>query len=373
MARISAVLIVRNEAAFIEDCLRSLAGNVDEIVLVDTGSGDDTIEIASRFPVQTHHFAWCNDFSAARNFALERASGDWILSIDADERLEDPDRQAYARLLADSGKLGWELHYHPRVGWTPYSKMRIWRNDPRIRYTGIVHERIEPSAEAVARTEELEIGTCDLRVVHVASAADKHTKSARYIPLLRKQLLQAPDHFFCWWSLGEYLRLSGDREAASAAWSAGLSRLRDIEPERRKLADSILYLSLIELAHDNGEPIDALLAQAMADFPDHLTLRWFAARLAVEQGNLDLAQPVLEELMAIDADAYFEPQLSYDKALFRHLPAQTLALGHFRSGRFDEASRLYRIAAQTAPDPTACLIKAQLADLRRGKPRSVQT
>jgi glycosyltransferase involved in cell wall biosynthesis len=364
MARISAALVVRDESAYIAGCLRSLLGNVDEIVVVDTGSHDDTIEIASRFPIKLHHFTWCDDFSAARNFALERASGDWILAIDADERLAIPDREAYARLLADNGKAAWEVRLHPRIGWTPYAKMRLFRNEPRIRYRGLVHERIETDVEAVARSDGLAIGLCDLGVTHIATATDQHAKVPRYLPLLRSQLARDPDHFYCWWHLGECLRLSGDKVAASEAWSAGLSRLRNIEPESRKLSDSILYLSLIELQHECGKFSDALFAEAMSVYPRHLTLQWLAARRAVECGDIEAAQPILEKLMAIDADTFFEPQLAYDKALFRHIPAQTLALDHFRSGRFDEASRLYRIAAQTAPDPDACYLKARLAELR---------
>jgi tetratricopeptide (TPR) repeat protein len=364
MARISAALIVRDESAFIADCLHSLVGNVDDIVLVDTGSRDDTIEIANRFPVQLHHFTWCDDFSAARNFALERASGEWILAIDADERLEIPDREAYARLLADNGKAAWELRLHPRMGWTAYAKMRLFRNDPRIRYRGVVHERIEPGAVELARSDGLEVGMCDLRMVHTATEADQHAKVPRYLPLLRRQLARDPDHFYCWWHLGECLRLSGDKDAALEAWTAGLSRLRNIKPKSQKLSDSILYLSLIELQHECGKFSDALFAEAMSVYPGHLTLQWLAARRAVEHGDIEAAQPILEKLMAIDADTFFEPQLAYDKALFRHIPAQTLALGHFRSGRFDEASRLYRIAAQTAPDPDACYLKARLAELR---------
>jgi tetratricopeptide (TPR) repeat protein len=364
MARISAALIVRNESAFLEGCLRSLSGNVDEIVVVDTGSDDDTIDIARRFPVQLYHFEWCDDFSAARNFALERASGDWILSIDADERLEIPDREAYERLLADNGKVGWELRLHPRLGWTAYSKLRLFRNDPRLRFQGVVHERTEPSAEAVARSDGLEIGRCDIRVIHVAPDSDRHTKNSFYIPLLRRVLASQPDDFYCCWHLGECHRLSGDEDAAAAVWSAGRSRLRDIAPEKRKLGDSILYVSLIKLQLDRGEPSEALIAQAIADFPEHLGLQWLAARYAAERGDVETAQPILENLMKIDADTFFEPQLAYDKALFRDLPAQMLALCHFRAGRFDEAARLYRVAAETAPDPDACNIKARLAELR---------
>jgi len=340
MARISAALIVRDEAAIIEDCLRSLVGNVDEIILVDTGSRDDTIEIARRFPIQLHHFTWRGDFAAARNFALERASGDWILAIDADERLEIPNREAYARLLADKAKAGWAVRLHPRIGWTAHAKMRLFRNHPGIRYRGVVHEKIEPDAEAVARSDGLEIGLCDLRVIHVATGAEQLAKISRYIPLLRRQLACDPDDFYCWWHLGECLRLAGDKDAASEAWSAGILRLRDVQPECRKLRHSILYLALIELQRERGELSDALFAEAVSLYPDHLTLQWFAARLAVERGDLEAAQPILEKLMAIDADTFFEPQLAYDKGLFRHIPAKTLALGYFRTGQFDEASRL---------------------------------
>src|SRR5579871_4985700 len=97
MSSATAALIVRDEAEVIADCLSSLVGRVDEIVLVDTGSRDQTLEIASRFPVQLHRFTWCNDISAARNFALRQATSDWILYIDADERLEIPDYDEYAR------------------------------------------------------------------------------------------------------------------------------------------------------------------------------------------------------------------------------------------------------------------------------------
>ena len=118
-----------------------MAGIVDEIVVVDTGSTDDTIEKARRFPIKLHEFAWCDDFSAARNYAIEQASGDWILYIDADERLEVPDPAALREALADESKAGWRLRFYPRVGWTPYAELRLFRNDPRIRFKGVIHER----------------------------------------------------------------------------------------------------------------------------------------------------------------------------------------------------------------------------------------
>src|SRR5215469_8551383 len=131
-ARLSATLIVRDESHFIEDCLQSLVGNVDEIVIVDTGSRDDTLAKAGRFPILLHHFPWCGDFSAARNYAIACATGDWILYIDADERLLVPDRAVLRAMLAEEDKAAFLLRLSPRVGWTAYAELRLFRNDPRI-------------------------------------------------------------------------------------------------------------------------------------------------------------------------------------------------------------------------------------------------
>jgi tetratricopeptide (TPR) repeat protein len=361
---VTAALIVRDEAEFIEDCLRSLVGNVDEIVLVDTGSRDDTIEIASRYPISLHHFAWCNDFSAARNFALDRASGEWILYIDADERLDIPDRSTYSQLLTDGRTAAWTLQLHPRIGWTAYSEMRLFRNDPRIRFQGAIHENLWPSINAVARVDGLTIGSCDVKLYHVGYEADQRPKNPRNIPLLRDALARDPDHFFCWWHLGECLRLAGDEDEAAEAWSAGIKRLRSLEPERLRLSHGLLYLALLKLKASRGEPVDDLTAEALKLFPTNLALQWMSARLAVERGDIASARPVLQRLAAIDGDVFFEPELAYDKAIFGHLSVELMALCEFRRGRFADAARLYRVASQTSPAPAACEIKARLAQLR---------
>ncbi|MDR3469694.1 MAG: glycosyltransferase [Xanthobacteraceae bacterium] len=365
MTSVTAALIVRDEAAVIADCLRSLAGRVDEIVVVDTGSRDDTIDIATKFPIRLHHFTWCDDFSAARNFALEQARSDWILYIDADERLDVPDDDALPRALADGTKVAWRLRLHPRVGWTGYSELRLFRNDPRIRFRGVIHETIWPGIEAVMGTDGREVGSSDLSLHHVGYEADQRPKNPRNIPLLRDHLARDPDNLFCWWHLGDCLRLAGDEEAAAEAWANGIARHRALAPDARSgLGNSILHLALLKLRHRRGEAVDDLLAEALENFPDNLALQWMVAQVAVDRGDHDTARPILERLLAIDGDAFFEPQLAYDKALFSHLSAELLALCAFRDGRFDEAARLYREAAHTSPDPEACAVKARLAELR---------
>jgi hypothetical protein len=364
MTRLSATLIVRDESKVIEGCLESLVGRVDEIILVDTGSRDDTLEKAARFPITLHHFAWCDDFSAARNFALEQARGDWILYIDADERFEVPDPAVLDAILADSEKVAWKLRFYPRLDWTPYAEYRLFRNDPRIRFEGVIHESMVAAIEAVAAAESKSIGLCDLTLRHIGYEADQSYKNPRNIPLLRARLARDPGHLFSWWHLGQSLRLAGDEEGALAAWTEGMAAARALPPERRQPGDSISAVSLIGLRQERGEPIDAILRDALALYPSQLVLRWVQAKLALDRGELEAARPDLEMLAAIDAESFFDPYLAYEKVLFRHLAKEALALCHFRAGRYAEAARFYRLAAQAHPDPQACEVKAKLAERR---------
>src|SRR5690349_2795694 len=95
---ISACLIVRNEEANLPRCLGSLAGKIDQFVVVDTGSTDRTVELAQQAGAEVFQFAWCDDFSAARNESLRHAWGKWILWIDADDELVEREPGALRRL-----------------------------------------------------------------------------------------------------------------------------------------------------------------------------------------------------------------------------------------------------------------------------------
>jgi tetratricopeptide (TPR) repeat protein len=363
-SRLSAALIVRDESKFIEECLRSLVGKADEIVIVDTGSQDDTIEKARRFPINLHSFAWCDDFSAARNFALEQATGDWILYIDADERFEVPEPALLDSVLGDFGKVAWRLRFYPRIDWTPYAEFRLFRNDPRIRFRGVIHETMLDGIKGVALAEGKEIAICDLALHHVGYEDDQTHKNSRNIPLLRNRLLQEPTHMYSWWHLGHSLLLAGDHDGAMAAWTQGTAAARAREPEARHPDDSLSVLSLIKLKIKCQEPVDALLEEALTFYPTHLALRWIKATCALARGDLEAAGSELEMLAAIDPETFFDPQIAYEKVLFRYLAKEALALCYFRAGRYTDAARLYRLVAPLHPDPGACEIKARLAELR---------
>lgn len=98
MIRISVCMIVKNEEKVLERCLKSLEGLYEELIIVDTGSSDNTKEIASRYTDKVYDYEWIYDFADARNFAFSKASCDYIYSADADEELDDINRQRFMNL-----------------------------------------------------------------------------------------------------------------------------------------------------------------------------------------------------------------------------------------------------------------------------------
>src|ERR1700735_3067517 len=103
MATVSLCIIARNEAANLAACLAPLLPLVHETIVVDTGSTDGTQAIATQHGARVFDFPWCDDFAAARNESLRYATGDWILWMDADDRVDADNADRLAGLLAALG------------------------------------------------------------------------------------------------------------------------------------------------------------------------------------------------------------------------------------------------------------------------------
>ena len=165
MPGLSVCLIVKNEARHLDRCLTSVRGLADEIVVVDTGSTDATVDIARAHGARVCHFEWQDDFSLAKNFSIAQATGDWILSLDGDESISRRDHDAIrAAMHRDDtdAVLVAQRHYLPpdtvTVGWqagsggyeegTPYAGFldvdcrRLFRNRPWLRFRNRVHEEL---------------------------------------------------------------------------------------------------------------------------------------------------------------------------------------------------------------------------------------
>ncbi len=162
--------IVKNEEATLLQTLDSVKGVVDEIVVVDTGSGDRTREIARDFGARVYEFEWCDDFAAARNESLKHARGDWILVLDADEVLvPEIVPQIQQAIKGDRLLLINLIRQEIGASQSPYSLVsRLFRNRPDIRFSRPYHAMVDDSvAEILQREPKWKIASLpDVAILH---------------------------------------------------------------------------------------------------------------------------------------------------------------------------------------------------------------
>lgn len=222
---LSVCLITKNEERFLAGCLESVRPVAGEVVLVDTGSVDRTVEIAREQGCRVLHRTWDDDFSAARNAGIDVARGRWILCLDADERVSDAEALLSAIRAAAPEMGGFLIERHdivtqPEDGQTdvyPIPILRLFRNHPAIRYEGIVHER--PN-ETVIRAG-FRIGSlATLKLTHLVSHLPQERLEAKqwgYLRLLDLELERDARNFWARYYRGKTLwylrRLEEAREA----------------------------------------------------------------------------------------------------------------------------------------------------------------
>ena len=362
---LSAALIVKDEEQYLEGCLRSIAGLVDESVVVDTGSRDRSPEIARDMGARLFEFPWTGDFAAARNEALSHVRGNWVLYIDADERVRDTPQDKLRDLLSDPDKIGYYVLLHARPGFTPYREMRLFRNDPLVRFQGVIHENIWPGLRKRREARGGEIGESPLVLDHLGYEGDQGHKHERNLPLLLESLERDPERVFNWCHLARVYTELDEMALAEKAWLAGIDVARRKQDIR--LADSFPYLGLIEHRMSAGMNVRALLDEAAAKFPGNMQLLWFEGRYLMKQQDYPAAVAVFERLIDHGLAQDFDPWVGYDQRLFDLFAYDSLATCYFRLKRFEESKRFYGLAAKCDPSNTEYRVKQHLCDrLRNG-------
>lgn len=194
--RISACMIVKNEEELLQRCLSSIKNVADEIIIVDTGSTDNTITIANSFGAKIYHRPWNDSFSDARNYSLNYASGDWILQIDADEELEQADIPKLQSAVNNPRYNGIVVAIHSDIkdNIHKFYNTRIFRRGKGF-YKDIIHEQIIMEGERLPT---------EIRLYHRGYNLDEkrmQIKWQRTTRLLKKQIEQNEFDSFAWFNL----------------------------------------------------------------------------------------------------------------------------------------------------------------------------
>lgn len=218
MARVALSMIVKNEAKMLRGCLQSVRDVVHEIVIADTGSTDSTLDIAGEFGARITKIPWNNDFAEARNRALEGIQSDWVLSLDADERLDPAAITEVPKLISASFAAyqvsirNYVLSLEDRIWDRPaqpndfrleearqfpafidHENVRLFRRSPGIYFVGRVHESVGPRVQA----QGLPLGHASFLIHHLGMTADQQTRANKnifYRELGKQKVLEQPDN-----------------------------------------------------------------------------------------------------------------------------------------------------------------------------------
>ncbi len=250
---VSLTMIVKDEESNLAACLQSVSDLVGELVIVDTGSVDRTREIALEFGARVYDFHWIDDFSAARNEALDHARGRWILWLDADERFDADGRRRLARLLESLGDeragyimkqvclrqstLTGPIRHDDKV----VPQVRLFPRTPEYRWEHRVYEQISLSIRRAGG----ELRETDIEIQHPGyeDPSLHRRKIERNLRLARMESLERPVDPYVQYTLGLFLEMLGDDEAA-------------LGPLRRALG-------LVGVGASYGPTLFAMTAQAL--------------------------------------------------------------------------------------------------------------
>lgn len=209
MEGIAVCMIVKNEEKFLESCLNSVKNLADEIIIVDTGSTDGTIEIAKKFTDKIFNFEWKNDFSLARNFSISKTTKRWILVIDADEVIAEKDVDKIKKLIEEAeanayyliwrdytneaGVVGWVSSENDgyeeskkALGFTETPVLRLFENKGYY-FEGKIHETIQNSI----KNNNGKIFMTDIVIHHYGNLRGKKEvdkKKEKYIGMLKDRV-----------------------------------------------------------------------------------------------------------------------------------------------------------------------------------------
>jgi hypothetical protein len=210
---VTLAMIVKDGGTSLLRCLESVKNVVDRIIVVDTGSQDDSPKIAAEFGAHVLCREWPGRFDAARNMALEEVETEWTLVLDADEWLHEETAPQFRALMGNVRAAGYYLRrfdLYPGGGYGEAYFLRLWRTHPEVRYDALIHEQIHAQV-LIAKTGHAEVPTTEVTVWHDGYAAlPSVKKTLRDIELLRRQLEETPGEAYFETNLAAALHKVGD-------------------------------------------------------------------------------------------------------------------------------------------------------------------
>jgi len=335
MTTISLCMIVKNEENYLQNCLASVKDVVDEFIIVDTGSTDNTKEIAEKFGAKVIDFTWQDDFSTARNYSLEHATKDWILWLDADETLEKIDIDNLKERLTTTEKIAFEIEIHNLTfqDKTPFvhKSIRLFKNHSNIAFINKVHEQPAINENSIPNYD---LATLSGHINHIGYREDvvkEKNKEERNFNILKEELKKNPhDRFLHFNIANEYLKKE-EYHNALYHYKVATNNRKD----HNMLSHSLLrmVLSLYEL--ERYEEMFSLLEEGQKKYPDYTDIFYFKADILEKFGREEEAKFLYESCLKKG-----NPKKKYvtRQGVGDLLPLKKLSYLYLKSGNYKKAA-----------------------------------
>jgi len=253
---ISLCMIVKNEGKNLEKALDSIVNYIEDIVIVDTGSIDNTKEIAKKYTDKVYDFKWCNDFSKARNFSISKAANDWVLILDADEFVCKFDKEKIENFINNNNKtIGRIKRINPFEDGKEIRKYieRVNRlfNKKYFNYEGIIHEQVVSKDNKQYRMNAIEIEV--YHIGYLKEVINKTNKLERNINLLIESINSNPNDPYLYYQIGKSYYLRKDYNKACYNFNKSLELCTDFKFEYTEdLVESYGYTLLKSEKYDKA-------------------------------------------------------------------------------------------------------------------------
>lgn len=373
--KLSGCVIAKDEEKTIKKCLKSLLDICDEVIYVDTGSKDNTLAIAKEMGVKIYTYKWNNDFSAARNFTISKASGDWIVFLDADEYFKDSKRESYENIIKQAKKFDGiyvniiNLNDNGQVAFSNINT-RIFKNSKAIRYKGVIHEDLVKNGKSLKILD----GSKQLEIIHTGytkETKNEKNKSERNINLLRQAEKNNPNNPLIPYYLSTEYSAKGEfqKQIDYAKQSIELGRIGD------DTLDYLPYLSLIrgyvglkeQIENDKDKKqklrniIRYYIEKFFKKFPDNPELNFFKGLINFEEYRY--SESLNNFSQALDSNEKIESKTKMLDSGFKMMPEIYKYKGLIYSLMKDYETAVYMFTKSLQFNPNQSFVLKKLLKL----------
>ncbi len=292
-------MIVKNEERFLPECLASVKEVADEIVVVDTGSTDRTVEIARSFGAHVIEIEWPNDFSKARNVGLDQVKTPWVLVMDADEELVQEDigvlEAAITKPLGDAYNIR-IVSVMDRADQISESYVsRLFRSHKDVRFEGKIHEQIFHSLTQA----NMRLVPLNMRLIHkgyLEAVVNQRNKAERNKSLLEMHLKENPQDGYMWWQYAQTLMGAGEYEAGVNASRRSLKLITFDQP--LWVLAQVTFAHLLDLTGQRKRALKAL-HEGQSAYPRYTDFWYVEGRLHQKSSGWQEAEQCFRKCLAL--------------------------------------------------------------------------